>query len=494
MKKTTILILLSCFLPLCAIAQPWNQLGNSIEGEASGDQSGLALSLDEEGNTIAIGAHFNDGNGSNSGHIRVMDWDGTSWTQRGLDIDGMAAGDSFGFKVCMSGDGNILAGGAQFNGTNGYQSGHARIFSWEGGQWTQMGSDLNGTAVEDYFGQSVRLSYDGHTVAVGGAGYTGSELFEGVIRVYNWNGTDWEQMGADIVGGEYLGQMRDCDLSADGTTLITGTWASDANGEDAGQVRVFEWDGLSWVQKGDNLNGDNAQDNFGTSTRISADGNIIAAGAPFGDGDAIGENTGYVKVFEWDGTNWVQSGSNIYGEGSEDLSAFNIGLSSDGSKLIIGAIHNDGNGVNSGHARIYKFENSNWVQEGDDINGEAAVDWAGFDVDINDAGNVVAVGARFHNDSGHVRVFGDIVSSISKPSSFYIGEIFPNPSSGEINIKLEKESNTTIKVFGVDGRILYRKENILSTLHQFNLEMLPGLYIVEISSNGITQRVKLIKQ
>ena len=40
---------------------------------------------------VAIGAYGNDGNGSDAGHVRLYAWDGSSWVQRGSDIDGEAA-------------------------------------------------------------------------------------------------------------------------------------------------------------------------------------------------------------------------------------------------------------------------------------------------------------------------------------------------------------------------------------------------------------------
>ena len=50
----------------------WNQFGLDIDGEAAGDESGQSVSLSSDGNTVAIGAPFNSaGNGSNAGHVRV---------------------------------------------------------------------------------------------------------------------------------------------------------------------------------------------------------------------------------------------------------------------------------------------------------------------------------------------------------------------------------------------------------------------------------------
>jgi len=64
----------------------------SIIGENADDQSGRAVSLSADGNTIAIGARLNNGNGSNSGHTRIYEWINSSWTQKGLDIDGENVG------------------------------------------------------------------------------------------------------------------------------------------------------------------------------------------------------------------------------------------------------------------------------------------------------------------------------------------------------------------------------------------------------------------
>ena len=47
------------------------QLGEDIDGEAADDESGRSVSLSADGNIVAIGAYRNDGNGSNSGHVRV---------------------------------------------------------------------------------------------------------------------------------------------------------------------------------------------------------------------------------------------------------------------------------------------------------------------------------------------------------------------------------------------------------------------------------------
>ena len=90
------------------------QLGSDIDGEAAEDISGYNVSLDSDGDRVAIGALQNDGNGSDAGHTRIYSWDGSSWSQLGSDIDGEPADDRFGRSVSLNSDGDQVAIGAFF--------------------------------------------------------------------------------------------------------------------------------------------------------------------------------------------------------------------------------------------------------------------------------------------------------------------------------------------------------------------------------------------
>ena len=65
---------------------------------------------------------------------------------------------------------------------------------------------------------------------------------------------------------------------------------------------------------------------------------------------AQAQNEGPQLTFP-DGT-WTQVGQDLDGEAANDASGFSVSLSADGSTAIIGAPGNDGNGDDSGHARI----------------------------------------------------------------------------------------------------------------------------------------------
>jgi hypothetical protein len=70
----------------------------------------------------------------------------------------------------------------------------------------------------------------------------------------------------------------------------------------------------------------------------------------------------------------------------------------------------------AGHVRIYKNTNGTWTQVDTDIDGEAAYDWFGWSVSLNNDGSTVAIGARRNDgngtNAGHVRVY-NIESSVT---------------------------------------------------------------------------------
>ena len=125
---------------------------------------------------LAIGASLNNGiNGAESGHVRVYSWNGATYVQRGSDIDGESDLDASGSSVSLSSDGVVLAIGAHFNdGINGADSGHVRLYSWNGASHVQRGNDIDGESGRDLSGSSVSLSNDGKVLAIGAIGNAGN--------------------------------------------------------------------------------------------------------------------------------------------------------------------------------------------------------------------------------------------------------------------------------------------------------------------------------
>ena len=111
--------------------------------------------MNSTGNTVAIGAPYNNGNGTNSGHVRIYQWNGSLWYQKGSDIDGKQAGDYSGTSVSMSSDRNTVVIGATGDSWSGLNVGYVRIYVWNGSVWDQKGADIDGEGVGDGSGSSV---------------------------------------------------------------------------------------------------------------------------------------------------------------------------------------------------------------------------------------------------------------------------------------------------------------------------------------------------
>ncbi|MDC0204833.1 GEVED domain-containing protein, partial [Flavobacteriales bacterium] len=385
------------------------QIGQDIYGTNGADHSGWSVSMNSNGNIVAIGAPYNDGvNGNASGHVRVYEDINGVWNQIGQDIDGEATGDNSGWSVSLSSDGNIVAIGAPYNdGVNGVVSGHVRIYEFNGTSWNQIGQDIDGEAVGDESGHSVSLSSDGNTVAIGATRNDWNGNDAGHVRIYNYNGSTWNQIGQDIVGqwGNHFSGYS-VSLSSDGNTVAIGsTFAGDPYVE-VGHVRIFSYNGTSWTQIGTNINGEAAYDHSGYSVSLSSDGNTVAIGAPYNDGN--GTDAGHVRIYNYNGTSWAQLGNDIDGEASGDHSGAPVSINDDGNIVSIGASHNDGNGNSSGHVRVYGYDGSSWNQLGNDIDGEAGDDELSNNA-LNQDGSKLVVGARLNDgngtDAGHVRVY-----------------------------------------------------------------------------------------
>ena len=265
-----------------------SQLGLDLDGEAANDQSGYSVAMSADGNRIAIGARYNDGSGNNAGHVRVYTLANGTWTQSGSDINGEAAGDNSGWSVAMSADGNRIAIGAPYNDGSAADSGHVRVYSWNGTAWTQTGSDIDGEAAEDQSGYSVAMSADGTRIAIGAILNDGNGITAGHVRIYTLANGAWTQTGSDIDGqdaGDY--SSYSLDMSADGNHIVIGAISAD-------HARVFSLVNGAWLQTASDIDGEAAGDNSGFSVAMSASGTRIAVGATLNDN--IYANAGHVRV------------------------------------------------------------------------------------------------------------------------------------------------------------------------------------------------------
>jgi len=497
-KSTKLILSILLLCPYILLAQ-WTQLGNDIDGEAINDQSGYAISLSANGNTVAIGAPFNDDGGAASGQVRVFENNANLWQQKGNDIDGIEASDKFGFSVSISADGNTIAVGAPDNNANGFESGHVRVFQFQGNDWVQIGNDIIGEALSDHSGYSISLSDDGNRLAIGAPDNglvenVGSNY--GQVRVYENQSNNWVQIGNDIDGENPEDNSGFAvSLNGDGSIVAIGAPNNNDAVQGAGQVRIYAFETDTWVQIGEDIDGEALNDKFGGAVSLNNLGTILAVGARDHNG------IGHVRIFENLANTWTQIGSDIDGEAIDDEFGISVSLNADGTILAAGARYNSGFLGDAGHTRVYRNQSGNWEQIDEDIDGEAIEDRSGTSVSLSADGSIVVIGAYLNDgngsNSGQVRLFSNPnVLNIESINAMDKLIVYPNPTTTLIHIDLEKRINySKIQLYNIEGKLLYTQNHNNSNHVTINMTSFSkGIYVLKLQLDKTQKALKVIKQ
>jgi trimeric autotransporter adhesin len=305
------------------------------------DQFGLAVALSGDGTTLAVGANGEGSsatgiNGSQadngaefSGAVYVFARSGTTWAQQAyVKASNTGARDAFGGRVALADDGNTLAvaarsedsGATGIDGNQGDDSasnaGAAYVFVRSGTTWSQQAYvKASNTEAQDIFGESVALSGDGNTLAVGAlfedssaTGVDGNQgdntaTSSGALYVFSRSGTTWSQQAylkaSNTGGGDQFGW--NAALSGDGNVLAVtaqreASGATGIGGDQmdnsaalSGAVYVFRRNAGAWSQQAYvKARNTGAGDRFGYSLALSDDATLLAVGADQEDSSATG--------------------------------------------------------------------------------------------------------------------------------------------------------------------------------------------------------------
>ena len=100
-----------------------------------------------------------------------------------------------------------------------------------------------------------------------------------LIIAFNWS-TAQTQLGDDIIGSPLSFSGNSVTLSADGMRVAIGAPITNTGGKcvNCGQARIFDWDGSQWQQMGQDIIGLNEYQ-LGNAVALSADGNTLAIAA-----------------------------------------------------------------------------------------------------------------------------------------------------------------------------------------------------------------------
>ena len=393
---------------------------------ALNDQFGYSVAISSDGNTAIVGAIGDDvGANTNQGSATVfVRNNSTSWSEQTKLTDSTGgASDQFGYSVALSNNGNTAIIGAPYDtvGANANQ-GSATIFTRSSSTWTEQIKITHPSgAANSRFGTDVTISGDGLRAAIGRPNQVTVNFPS--VRIYFYNGSSWvfEQeltTPSDDDFRDNTGFGTSIAFNDNGDTLIVGApeWdgGSGAGNDDTGAVLIYTRSGTTWTQQQKITLGlaRDADDWFGWSVALSADGNTAIVGAYFDD---VGSNVnqGSATIFTRSGTTWTQQQTITQSDGaSSDYFGYSVALSADGNVAIVGAAIDDVGPVNQGSATVFTRSGGVWTQEQTitQTNG-AAADNFGSSVALSADKNTAIVGAPYDNvvganaDQGSATIF-----------------------------------------------------------------------------------------
>ena len=472
--KTFSLFSILSFFSLFISAQNWQQVGEDINSVGTDDRSGASVCMSDDGLTMAIGSPFNSKNGRLAGHVRVLTFDGVSWVLKGNPIEGVSTEMGFGISVSLSADANRIAVFAAH--------GKVRIYDWNGNSWQQIGNSIDKETLSIVTG-SVALSGNGAVVGVGDLGNTINGIHAGEVRLYTLNGNTWQQKGSSITGTAYGVTGSALSISDDGNCFAT-------NLHKEKDIQVYYWDQTDWALKGDIMNEFRA-----TAVNLSSDGNTMAIAGYNGLGDT--DQFPFAQVYEWNGTSWKAKGNPIQADKNGGIPGYSLSLSKNGKVMALGVPNNY---TFIGETRVFVQNGANWEQKGETLFGEFN-EYFGQSVSLNASGNILGIGVpRFihRQDLGKMDksvVFrNDAVVSVAEINQPEFA-LYPNPTNHQLTIKPdEKLIGFNYTIHSITGQtVLSGKINSDNTLLEVG-DLPSGVYLVQIQSKGGGFTSRFIKE
>lgn len=475
-------------------AQEWNATGE-ILGKRNYDECGKEVATNYDGSVIAVGApFFNDNSFSlnDAGHIRIFSFDNNTWQQMGDDLLGEEY-DEQGTSFALSDDGKTIVVGLPQDSDNGSRTGKVLVYKYNNSNWDSLGQVIVGDVTHGKMGFDVSISPDGSTIAAS-APVPDWQNKKGRVNVFFWDGVSWNQRGQELVGDIEMDKFGYAiKLANDGNTIAISS-PKELDGWPRGFVRVFDYDGSAWIQRGEDILGSGDLSYAGHSLDITEDGNTLILGEP----GLTTVSSGKAKVFQWVNGEWTQQGSTITGLGDRDYLGFDVEISEDANTISVGAPLLTSTGIWSGGANIYDWDGSDWQLNDLLVLGESDGDQMGYSVSLSGDGRTLVCGGPYNDnmdeDAGMVKVFSNKFTSTSKDIGLGKEQfLFPNPANSFISVQSNELFNT-IKLYSVDGRLLKQSQlNQVNALIDIN--NLPNgliLYTLHNSENVISG--KFIKQ
>ncbi len=488
-------IFLFVFSSQLITAQAYTQIGQSIYGQSAEESFGFKSAMNSSGDVIALSGGFFANPPMRV--VRVYQRSTGDWEQLGDDITAPSSETAFGSTLALSDDGlTLIVGSADdpmFKGT-------VRVYEFDGSSWALKGTPFVGNT-NDRLGFDVDIDASGNIIVIGALGVSSGNPPFSKVSVYEFDGTNWIQVGDSISeGAEFNFLGLSVRIAADGMRIACSAGNTFSSAEVPGQIEVYDYNGSEWIPVGEPVKGPMDDFNYGRLFDMTDDGNAIVATSP--SSDLYEVNGGLLQVFTYNGTDWIQKGSDLFGEPNSFLGR-NLKIGNSGSLILVGSP--DDNADLSfefkGFAQFYRFDGNDWVLFGDEFVGDVG-DSLGRSVEISNNEDRFLIGspnADFEGNEnyGLTRVFEFEDLGIDEISSNYDISFSPNPVDNQLRIAVDEElSIDSVSIFNAQG-ISVKKINFdnQKNIQSINLESLSsGIYFLQIHSENGRLNAKFLKR
>ncbi|OHD53691.1 MAG: hypothetical protein A2Y33_07155 [Spirochaetes bacterium GWF1_51_8] len=320
-------------------AVSWAETAKAASDFLTDDRLGWAVAITPDGISALTGSFGDDNPGNDQGSVYLFKWNGSSWGQTKISASDGAAYDNFGFSVDISSNGNSIAVGAIFDDVSvNADQGSVYVFKWTS-SWVQTHLIASDGAANDFLGHCIAISGDGNTIVSGARGDDISgKADQGSISIFRYNGSGWDETkkyASDGAAGDQFGSS--VDISYDGNSIIVGAPTDDS----IGSAYVFKYSAGIWSQTSKITPSDGASgDQFGYTIAISANGNAAIVGA-YLDDIAANADQGSAYVYEWNGSSWPETKYTAPDGLANDHFGYSVDVNQKGTIAVVGAVDDD---------------------------------------------------------------------------------------------------------------------------------------------------------
>lgn len=190
---------------------------------------------------------------------------------------------------------------------------------------------------------------------------------------------------------------------------------------DPNPITIYERQNEAWEQINQIFNDGPASEDFGFSLDFSDDGSILAVGNPI-----PGSTTGHVQIYRNNNGTWEQIGDDILNTTTTNSTTFGREVSISGDGITVAVSGPIINMPSEGEVVVYRNVNDQWEQIGNNLGGDPELDvFFGWDLSINDAGTLLAVGIleAFGGPGGRVEFYEITDTSVNEIGAAISGSI-----------------------------------------------------------------------